>query len=72
MNLALGDPDRSCRWFQRLITGQDKAILENQMPRRLPLDPRAELPVRADLGGTAYRRWLRERDVRYGAIPATA
>jgi phenylpropionate dioxygenase-like ring-hydroxylating dioxygenase large terminal subunit len=66
-----GDPDASCKWFQRLITGQDKAILENQMPRRLPLDPRAELPVRADLGGTAYRRWLRERGVRYGAVPAT-
>jgi phenylpropionate dioxygenase-like ring-hydroxylating dioxygenase large terminal subunit len=66
-----GDPDASCKWFQRLITGQDKAILENQMPRRLPLDPRAELPVRADLAGTTYRRWLHERGVRYGAVPVT-
>jgi len=72
MNLVLGDPDRECRSYQRFITGQDKAILENQMPRRLPLDPRSELPVRADIGGTAYRRWLTEKGVRYGAIPATA
>jgi phenylpropionate dioxygenase-like ring-hydroxylating dioxygenase large terminal subunit len=71
LNLATGDPDRTCKWFQRLITSQDKAILENQMPRRLPLDPRAELPVRADIAGTAYRRWLSDKGVRYGAIPAT-
>jgi len=71
LSLREGDPDRSCRWFQRLITGQDKGILENQLPRRLPLDPRAELPVRADLSGTTYRRWLGEHGVRYGAIPAT-
>jgi phenylpropionate dioxygenase-like ring-hydroxylating dioxygenase large terminal subunit len=64
---------RDIRSFQRLITGQDKPILENQRPRRLPLDPRSELPVRADAAGTAYRRWLVERGVSYGAIaPARA
>jgi phenylpropionate dioxygenase-like ring-hydroxylating dioxygenase large terminal subunit len=71
LSLMDGDPDESCKWFQRLITSQDKGILENQVPRRLPLDPRAELPVRADIGGTAYRRWLAEHGVRYGAIPVT-
>jgi len=71
LTLKDGDPDETCRWYQRLITGQDKAILENQMPRRLPLDPRAELPVRADLSGTTYRRWLADHGVRYGAIPVT-
>jgi phenylpropionate dioxygenase-like ring-hydroxylating dioxygenase large terminal subunit len=60
---------RDIRSFQRLITGQDKPILENQRPSRLPLDPRSELPVRADAAGTAYRRWLVERGVSYGAIP---
>jgi phenylpropionate dioxygenase-like ring-hydroxylating dioxygenase large terminal subunit len=55
--------------FQRLITGQDKPILENQRPRRLPLDPRSELPVRADAPGTAYRRWLSDRGVTFGALP---
>ena len=36
------------RWFQQLIFGQDKPILENQIPKRLPLDPRAEIPARCD------------------------
>jgi phenylpropionate dioxygenase-like ring-hydroxylating dioxygenase large terminal subunit len=71
LSLKDGDPDASCKWFQRLITGQDRTILENQLPHRLPLDPRAELPVRADLSGTTYRRWLSDHGVRYGAIPVT-
>jgi phenylpropionate dioxygenase-like ring-hydroxylating dioxygenase large terminal subunit len=69
LTLRTGDPDETYRWFQRLITSQDKPILENQRPKRLPLDPRAELPVRADIGGTAYRRWLSEHGITYGAIP---
>ena len=32
------------RRFQQTIFGQDKPILENQYPKRLPLDPRAETP----------------------------
>ncbi|HTM78093.1 MAG TPA: aromatic ring-hydroxylating dioxygenase subunit alpha, partial [Devosia sp.] len=35
------------RRFQQTIFGQDKPILENQYPKRLPLDPRAETPIRA-------------------------
>jgi phenylpropionate dioxygenase-like ring-hydroxylating dioxygenase large terminal subunit len=61
---------RDVRSFQRLITGQDRPILENQRPLRLPLDPRSELPVRADAAGMAYRRWLGDLGVAYGAIPA--
>ncbi|TPJ38076.1 aromatic ring-hydroxylating dioxygenase subunit alpha [Mesorhizobium sp. B2-5-13] len=58
------------RSFMQLIFGQDKPILENQMPKRLPLDPRAETPIRADAVSISYRRWLRDRAVTYGAIPA--
>jgi phenylpropionate dioxygenase-like ring-hydroxylating dioxygenase large terminal subunit len=58
------------RWFMQLIFAQDKPILENQMPKRLPLDPRAETPIRADASSIAYRRWLRDHAVTYGAIPA--
>jgi len=58
------------RWFMQLIFAQDKPILENQRPRRLPLDPGAELSIRADASSLAYRRWLRGLDVRYGATPA--
>lgn len=58
------------RSFMQLIFAQDKPILENQVPKRLPLDPRAETPIRADAVSVSYRRWLRDRSVTYGAIPA--
>lgn len=60
----------SVRAFQQLIFGQDRPILENQLPKRLPLDPRAEYSVRSDASSAAYRRWLSESGVRFGAIPA--
>ncbi|CAN7695149.1 aromatic ring-hydroxylating dioxygenase subunit alpha [Rhizobium sp. LjRoot254] len=60
------------RSFMQLIFAQDKPILENQVPRRLPLNPRAETPIRADVVSVHYRRWLRERGVTYGAIATLA
>ena len=60
------------RWFMQLIFAQDKPILENQLPKRLPLDPRAEIPARSDASSLAYRRWLTAQGVTYGAIPAAA
>lgn len=62
--------EATIRWFMQLIFAQDKPILENQLPKRLPLDPAAETPIRADASSVVYRRWLRERAVTYGAIPA--
>jgi len=64
--------DRSLRLFQQTIFGQDKPILENQFPKRLPLDPRAETPIRADKSAITYRRWLSNKGVTYGVIPAAA
>ena len=58
------------RRFQQFIFGQDRPILENQVPKRLPLDPRAEITVRADGSSAAYRHWLTTVGVRFGAIPA--
>lgn len=58
------------RWFFHVIFGQDKPILENQLPKRLPLDPQAETPIRADHLAIAYRRWLQDHAITYGAIPA--
>lgn len=37
--------DTDIRLFQQTIFGQDKPILENQYPKRLPLDPRAETQI---------------------------
>ncbi len=60
------------RRFQQIIFGQDKPILENQYPKKLPLDPRAETPIRADIAAISYRRWLGSKGVAYGVIPQTA
>lgn len=62
--------DLDIRMFQQTIFGQDKPILENQLPKRLPLDPRAETPIRADKSAIVYRRWLRAKGLKYGVIPA--
>jgi phenylpropionate dioxygenase-like ring-hydroxylating dioxygenase large terminal subunit len=52
--------------FQQLIFLQDRIILENQRPRLLPLEPRAEIPTRADIASVVYRRWLKEKGLSYG------
>lgn len=60
------------RRFQQTIFGQDRPILENQYPKKLPLDPRAETPIRADKSAIAYRRWLSQKGINYGVIPEAA
>lgn len=62
----------SIRMFQQTIFAQDKPILENQFPKCLPLDPRAETPIRADKSAIYYRRWLSQLGISYGVIPAAA
>ncbi|MGV8936617.1 MAG: aromatic ring-hydroxylating dioxygenase subunit alpha [Allorhizobium sp.] len=52
--------------FQQLIFLQDRIILENQRPVLLPMEPRREIPTRADASSIAYRRWLKEKGVTYG------
>jgi phenylpropionate dioxygenase-like ring-hydroxylating dioxygenase large terminal subunit len=54
--------------FQQFIFLQDRSILENQIPRKLPLDPGQEIPTRADLTSVSYRRWLKKRGAYYGAV----
>ncbi|MDY0748254.1 aromatic ring-hydroxylating dioxygenase subunit alpha [Paucibacter sp. R3-3] len=54
--------------FQHTIFGQDKPILENQMPKKMPLVAGMETPTRCDAMSGAYRRWLRKRGMSYGAI----
>jgi len=54
--------------FQHTIFGQDKPILENQLPKRMPLRPGTEVPTRCDAMSVAFRRWLAARGTTYGAI----
>ncbi len=52
--------------FQDRIFLQDQPILENQVPKRLPLEPGAEMPIRCDRMSLAYRAYLRDQSLRYG------
>ena len=58
--------------FQQTIFLQDRIILENQRPRLLPLESRAEIPTRADGSSIAYRRWLKQQGVMYGTTAGAA
>lgn len=63
------DPDNADAdivMFQQRIFMQDRLILENQRPSRLPLAAGAEIPVRGDLSSVVYRRWLRQKGLKYG------
>lgn len=53
--------------FQQMIFMQDRSILENQIPLKLPLDPGMEVPTQADMTSVAYRRWLKKIGYVYGA-----
>ena len=64
--------DSELKLFQQMIFGQDKPIIENQVPRQLPLAPRAETPVRADKSSILYRHWLSDLGITYGVIPEAA
>jgi phenylpropionate dioxygenase-like ring-hydroxylating dioxygenase large terminal subunit len=57
--------------FQQMIFVQDKIVLENQRPSLLPLQPGRETPTRADLSSVLYRRWLKEKQLRFGTEPRT-
>lgn len=57
--------------FEQVIFLQDRIIVENQRPVLLPLEPRAETPTRADGSSVAYRRWLKEKGLRYGTTVGT-
>ncbi len=58
--------------FEQVIFLQDRIIVENQRPLLLPLEPRAEIPTRADSSSVAYRRWLKEKGIRYGTTTRAA
>jgi phenylpropionate dioxygenase-like ring-hydroxylating dioxygenase large terminal subunit len=58
--------------FEQNIFLQDRIIVENQRPLLLPLDPRSEVPTRADSSSVVYRRWLKEKGLRYGTAENAA
>ena len=59
------------RAFNLTIFEQDIKVVESQLPKKLPLDLRAEAHQPADAGSLAYRRWLIERGTTYGTLRGT-
>lgn len=67
--LAVADfesSDEQLQAFQHTIFTQDQPVLESQLPKPLPLDPRAELHSSADRMSAAYRRYLKTSGVTFG------
>lgn len=62
--------EQELRDFQDRIFLQDKPILENQLPRRLPLAVNREISIAADKLSVFYRRYLTQKNLRYGVITA--
>lgn len=73
--MYLVDPistDNALLKFEQVIFMQDRIIVENQRPLLMPLEPRAEIPTRADSSSIAYRRWLKEKGIRFGTTAGGA
>lgn len=67
--LAVADfesTDDQLKEFQHTIFTQDQPVLESQIPKALPLDPRAELHSSADRMSSAYRRYLKGCGITFG------
>jgi phenylpropionate dioxygenase-like ring-hydroxylating dioxygenase large terminal subunit len=62
--------DDELRAFQDTIFLQDKPIVENQQPLRLPLAAGAEVSAVCDKMSLAYRRYLKQHGLRYGVVTA--
>lgn len=58
-------PDAGLQRFQDTIFGQDRAVLESQRPKRLPVRG-GEVHSAADRLSAAYRRWLRDAGIGFG------
>lgn len=64
--------DTEALHFQQTVFLQDRLILEQQTPRRIPLYEKNEIPARADAASVAYRRWLRAVGMQFGVLPQQA
>jgi phenylpropionate dioxygenase-like ring-hydroxylating dioxygenase large terminal subunit len=59
---------RQLRSDQQWMSVQDKYCLERHNPKKLPLAGDIEVSTSVDSASLAYRTWLLEHDVRYGAV----
>lgn len=52
--------------FYHQIFAQDRGVLIHQIPKRLPIMPRREIPTQSDAMSIAYRRWLDRQGLDFG------
>lgn len=67
MNYGHEIPAQELIAWQDTIFAQDRPIVQSQRPELLPLDLQAELHLRSDRTAIAYRRWLNELGLTFGA-----
>ncbi|PSB18497.1 aromatic ring-hydroxylating dioxygenase subunit alpha [Phormidesmis priestleyi ULC007] len=68
LNYAHDIPEAEMVAFQDKVILQDVANLESHNPKRLPLDLQAEFHLPSDRASLAYRQWLKQLGLKYGAI----
>lgn len=52
--------------FFHEVFAQDRSVLIHQLPKKLPLMPRREIPTHSDALSIAYRRWLDKSGLQFG------
>lgn len=52
--------------FFHEVFAQDRSVLIHQLPKKLPLMPRREIPTHSDALSIAYRRWLDRSGLQFG------
>ncbi len=52
--------------FYHEIFAQGRSVVIHQLPRKLPLMPRREIPTLSDAMSIAYRRWLNKSGLEFG------
>ncbi|MBD1911738.1 MULTISPECIES: aromatic ring-hydroxylating dioxygenase subunit alpha [unclassified Leptolyngbya] len=68
MNYAHDTPTEEVQKFQDHLIVEDFVLLETHNPKRLPLDLQLEFHLPCDRGSLAYRKWLKQLGLTYGAI----
>jgi phenylpropionate dioxygenase-like ring-hydroxylating dioxygenase large terminal subunit len=68
MNYAHDTPLEAVEQFQNHLIAEDVALLASHNPKRLPLNMQMEFHLPCDRGSLAYRKWLKQLGLTYGAI----
>jgi phenylpropionate dioxygenase-like ring-hydroxylating dioxygenase large terminal subunit len=68
MNYAHDTPIEAVEEFQNHLISEDFVLLASHNPKRMPLNMQLEFHLPCDRGSLAYRKWLKQLGISYGAI----